>query len=186
MIHIINISLFILSPFLTEIKLNESKTRVCNAMVHNPIYDGDGPVYESVQTQLETELSISLSENTTDQHYDNLHVSLNDTARYVNPPAQLQYLSYTAGTNTASNSMNAPVNRSASVSLPETTPKVMALKKNGQERKKLHLTLSLGENDSSNSHTGEVVTKSNPSTHVAVPADMDEPYTVMSPAGAII
>ena len=180
-----NISLFILSPFLIEIKLNESKIRVCNAMVHNPIYDGDGPVYESVQTQLETELSISLSENTTDQHYDNLHVTLNDTARYVNPPAQLQYL-YTAGTNTTSNSMNTPVNRSASVSLPETTPKVIAQKKNGQERHKLHLTLSLSENDSSNSHTGEVVTKSNPSTHVAVPAGMDEPYTVMSPAGAII
>ena len=185
MISTINISLFILSPFLTEIKLNESKTRVCNAMVHNPIYDGDGPVYESVQTQLETELSISLFEDTTNQHYDNRHVTLNDTARYVNPPAQLQYL-YTAGTNTASNSMNTPVNRSASVSLPETTPKVIAQKKNNQERNKLHLTLSLGENDSSNSHTGEEAPKLIPATHAVVPMDMDEPYTVMSPAGVII
>ena len=151
-------------------------------MVHNPIYDGDGTVYESVQTQFET---ASLSEDTTDLHYDNLHVSLNDTARYVNPPAQLQYL-YTAGTNTASNSMNAPVNRSSSVSMSETTPKVTALKKNGQERNKLHLTLSLSGNDSSNGRRGEVVPKSIPSTHAAVPADMDEPYTVMSPAGVII
>ena len=154
-------------------------------MVHNPIYDGDEPVYESVQTQLETELSISLSEDTTNQHYDNLHVSLNDTAWYVNPPAQLQYL-YTAGTHTASNSMNTPVNRSASVSMSETTPKVTALKKNGQERNKLHLTLSLGGNDSSNGHTGEGAPKLIPATHAVVPADMDEPYTVLSSAGIII
>ena len=57
-------------------------------MVHNPIlYDGDGPVYESVQTQLETESSISLSEDTTNQHHDILHVNLNDTAPYVNSSA---------------------------------------------------------------------------------------------------
>ena len=106
-------------------------------MVHNPIYDGDGPVYESVQTRLkennETELNISQSEDTTDQQYDNLRVCLNDTARYVDPPV--------------SNSANAPINRSASVSMPQITPKVMALKKNGQERNKLRLTLSLGAQD---------------------------------------
>ena len=37
---------------ITELKINDSTSRVCNAMVHNPIYDG--PVYESVQTQFET------------------------------------------------------------------------------------------------------------------------------------
>ena len=36
-----------------KIKLSGSRNRVCNVMVHNPIYNGDGPVYESVQTQLE-------------------------------------------------------------------------------------------------------------------------------------
>ena len=82
--------------------------------------------------------------------------------------------------------MSAPVNRSASVSLPETTPKVIALKKNNQERNKLHLTLSLGGNDSFNGHTGEEAPKLIPATHAVVPMDMDEPYTVMSPAGAII
>ena len=143
-------------------------------MVHNPIYDRDGPVYESVQTRLkennETELNISQSEDTTDQQYDNLRVCLNDTARYVDPPV--------------SNSANAPINRSASVSMPQITPKVMALKKNGQERNKLRLTLSLGGSDSSNGHTSEVAPKPIiPKSCAIAPADMDEPYTVMSPAG---
>ena len=152
-------------------------------MVHNPIYDGDGPVYESVQTQLEgnneSELNISQSEDTTDRQYDNLRLSLNDTARYVDPPIQLHYLY----NNTVSDSANAPINRSASVSMPQTTPRVMALKKNGLERNKLHLTLSLGGNDSSNSHISEVAPKLIPKTCAVAPADMDEPYTVMSPAG---
>ena len=151
-------------------------------MVHNPIYDGDGPVYESVQTRLEgtneTELNISQSEDTTDRQYDNLRLSLNDTARYIDPPVQLQYLY----NNTVFNSANAPISRSASVSMPQTTPRVIALKKNGQERNKLHLTLSLGENDSSNGHTSEVAPKPIPKTCAVAPADMDEPYTIMSPA----
>ena len=151
-------------------------------MIHNPIYEGDGPVYESVQIQLEgnseTQLNISQSEGTTDRQYDNLRLSLNDTARYVDPPVQLQYLY----NNTVSNSENAPINRSASVSMPQTTPTVMAVKKNRQERNKLHLTLSLGGNDSSNSHTNEVAPKQIPKTYAVAPAEKDEPYTVMSPA----
>ena len=146
-------------------------------MVNNPIYDADGPVYESVHAQYETELNMSQSEDTTDQQYDNLRICSNDTARYAAPPAQLQYLY----TNTASNSVNGPINTSASVSISRATPGVMALKKNGQERNKLHLTLSLGGNDSSNS---DVFPELIPKTRAAVaPADVDEPYTVMSPAG---
>ena len=129
-------------------------------MIHNPIYEGDGPVYESVQTQLEgnseTQLNISQSEGTTDRQYDNLRLSLNDTARYVDPPVQLQYLY----NNTVSDSV----------------------KKNRQERNKLHLTLSLGGNDSSNSHINEVAPKQIPKTYAVAPAEKDEPYTVMSPA----
>ena len=92
-LEVVNKYLFILTVFsCTEIKLSESKSRVRNIMVQNPIYDGDGPVYESVQTQLETELNISQSEDTTDQRYNNLQLSLNDTARYIDPLVQLQYL----------------------------------------------------------------------------------------------
>ena len=156
-------------------------------MVHNPIYDGDGPVYESVPTQLEgnneTELNIiSQTEDTTDRQYDNLRLSSNDTVRYIDPPVQLQYLY----NNTVSDSANAPINRSASVSMPQTTPRVMALKKNGQERNKLHLTLSLGGNDSTNGHISEVASKQITKMCAVAPADMDEPYTVMSPASVRI
>ena len=180
----------ILSPFLTEIKLNESRNRVCNVMVHNPIYDGDGPVYESVQMHLqqegnnETELNaLSQFEDTTDErYYDNFRLSLNDMARYVDRPAQLQCLY----TNTASNSKTTPINRSTSLSMPQTTPRVMALKKNGQERNKLHLTLSLGGIDSSNSEEApSLSTHNNKHSDVTEDSDMDEPYTVMSPAGLI-
>ena len=152
-------------------------------MVHNPIYEGDGPVYECVQPQHEgnneTELNVSQSEDTTDRQYDNLRLSLSDTARYVDPPVQLQYLC----NSTVSNLAHTPINRSASMSMPQTTSGVMTLKKNGQERNKLHLTLSLGGNESSNSYTSEIAPKLVPKMGAIAPADMDEPYTVMSPAG---
>ena len=155
-------------------------------MVHNPIYEGDGPVYESVQTQYEgneTELNFSQSEDETDRQYDNLRLCVNNTARYIDPPVQLHYLYTSNIVSDDSDMVNAPINRSASLSTPLTTPRVMALKKNGQERNKLHLTLSLCGNDSSNSHTSEVVPKLIPKSCVVAPADTDEPYTVMSPAG---
>ena len=82
--------------------------------------------------------------------------------------------------------VNAPISGSASLSTPLTTPRVMALKKNGQDRNKLHLTLSLGSNELSNSRTNEVVPKSIPKMCAVAPADMDEPYTVMKPAGVRI
>ena len=148
--------------------MSESKSRVCNVMVQNPIYDGDGPVYESVQTQLETELNISQSEDTTDQRYNNLH-----TDNIVSDDSTM---------------VNAPISGSASMSMPLTTSRVMGLKKNGQERNKLCLTLymSLGSNDSSNSHTNEVMPESIPKMCAVAPADMGEPYTVMRPASVRI
>ena len=155
-------------------------------MVHNPIYDGDGPVYESVQARFETnnatESIMPQSVDTTDRQYDNLRQSLNDTARYVDPPGQLQHL-YT--TNTAfeiNNSANAPLSRSSSVSMPPATSRVMALKRNGQERNKLHLTLSLSGNDSFSNSNEEVTQKPVLKTSTVAPAVMEEAYTVMSPA----
>ena len=79
--------------------------------------------------------------------------------------------------------MNEPINRSASVSMPPITPKVMAPKKNGQERNKLHLTLPLGENDCSNNHTNVDASTSIPKVHAVASEDVDELYTVVSPAG---
>ena len=144
-------------------------------------------MYESVQTQLEenneTELNISQSEDTTDQQHDNLKLSLNDAARYIDSPVQLQYLYTNNIASHDSDTVNAPISGSASLSTPWTTPREMALKNNGQERNKLHLTLSLGSNESSNSRTNEVVPKSIPKMCAVALADMDEPYTVMSPAG---
>ena len=138
-------------------------------MVHNPIYDGDGPVYESVQNQLEiNNESESQSENTRDRQYDNLRLSWSDTARYIDPPIHLQYLS-----------MNAASNTSDSVSMPLTAPRVM---ENGQENK-LHLTLSLDGKGFSENHTSVVAPNSMSQVHAVAPEDVDEPYTVMSPAG---
>ena len=144
-------------------------------MVHNPIYDGDGPVYESVQNQREiNNESESQSENTRVRQYDNLRLSWSDTARYVDPPIHLQYLSMNAASN-ASDSVNSPINKSDSAA-----PRVM---ENGQERNKLHLTLSLDGKGSSDNHTSAVAPNSMSQVHAVAPEDVDEPYTVMSPAG---
>ena len=147
-------------------------------MVHNPIYEGDGPVYESIQTRCEMNNETeSQFEDTRDQQYDNLRLSLNNTARYVDPTVHLQHL-YTNTASEASDSVNAPINRSTSVSMPLPTPRVMALKKNGQERNKLHLTLSLSGNDSSNNRTNVVVSNTMPKICAIAPEDVDEPYTL--------
>ena len=68
--------------------------------------------------------------------------------------------------------------------MPLATPRVMASKKNGQERNKLHLTLCLGGKSSSNNRTSVVAPSSMPTIFAIVPEDVDEPYTVMSPTGA--
>ena len=169
-------------------KFNESKNRVCNVMVNNPIYDGDGPVYESVQTQYETnnatESNMPQSVDAIDRQYDNLQQSFSDTARYVDPPGQLQYLHTTNTAFEVNNSGNAPLSRSASESVPPAT-RVMALKRNGRERNKLHLTLSLGGNNSFNNSNGEIAPKPVPKTSAIAPTDMEEAYTVMSPASVL-
>ena len=164
-------------------KFNESKNRVCNVMVHNPIYDGDGPVYESVQAQFETTESKPQSIDATDRQYDNLRQSFSDTARYVNPPDQLQYLYATSTSFEVNNSAIAPLSRFTSVSMPPATSRVIALKRNSQERNKLHLMLSLDGNDSFNNSNGEVAPKPVPKTSAVASATMEETYTVMSPAG---
>ena len=158
-------------------------------MVQNPIYEGDGPVYESVQTQREmnsvTESIMPQSDITTDGQNNNFYQSLSDAARYIERPLQLHQYLYT---NTASDGSDTgtPTDTPTSETMPLTTPRVMALKKNGQERNKLHLTLPLGGNDSSNNLTmaNDTAPESVVKTSAVAPGDVDEVYIEMSPAGA--
>lgn len=185
----------VFNVFIIEKKFSESKSRVCNAMVHNPIYDGDGPVYESVQNREETQLPADTIQSTepTDRQYDSLHVSTPpatsalqsdttlNTVRYVDQPLHLHGKLFVHTKTSPSDSDAVSIPRSTSVSIPPA--RVMALKKNGQERNKLHLTLSLG-GSGTNHFTGEVVPRSPPNAS-SVLADGDEAYTVMSPAGSL-
>ena len=52
----------------------------------------------------------------------------------------------------------------------------------GQERNKLHLILSLGENNSCNNHTSVVASTTMPKVCAVAldPEDVDEPYTMMN------
>lgn len=93
-------------------------------MVHNPIYDG--PVYDCIQQQ-KTEW---LTATTTD-------------CSPTEEPPQLHCQSHFRSS--APDSGNTPFN--TSVSIP--TARKMALKKNGMERNKLHLALTLNGNDAS-------------------------------------
>lgn len=65
----------------------------------------------------------------------------------------------------------------------------MALKKNGQERNKLHLTLSLGESEASHNMEAPPVPTSSRTGAAVVPVDpaepMDESYMVMNSASVL-
>ena len=67
------------------------------------------------------------------------------------------------------------------------TLRVMALKRNGQERNKLHLTLSLGGSEvGHNTEAPPVPTTSRTATNPVVPAEpMDESYMVMNSASVL-
>ena len=64
-----------------EKSFGDAKSRLCNTMVHNPIYEGEGPVYESVQPQSKTSTAAAAAtllatvtvDRFSDQHYDSLH-----------------------------------------------------------------------------------------------------------------
>ena len=160
----------------------KSKKKVSKVMVTNPIYERDGPVYDSVQTQdvmnSVTKSSMLQSILTTDEQDTNIYQSLSDVARYKDRPVQLHHSLYT---NAASDSSDTgtPVD-TPTESMPLTAPRIMALKNNGQERNKLRLTLSLGGNSSA-TMTNENFPGSVATTNAI--ADADEVYIEMSPAG---
>ena len=179
---------------LTGKALNITTNRMQNAMVHNPIYDG--PVYESVQPHFDT-LTASVKQD----------LSLSNTSASNDPPGSSTPPS--AGCSDSSQKMvrylDQPIQpRSQSLSQPSTpdnsnprstsvcaqsATRVMGLKKNGKERNKLHLTLTLNGNKSANPAFGvpckkeeEVVLAGDLlGNKRAVTSNGDENYTVMSP-----
>ena len=172
-------------------KIAKSANNVCNAMVHNPIYDG--PVYESVQQQFETLTATTLraarmtdSDNSVNQPCNSqpsTPTSSEKSVRYVDPPVQLPKMrsksfvsnDHAHASTSASDAANIP--RSTSVSVPVT-------KKAGKQRNKLNLTLTLDGNDSTGpsamqNKTCGPISAVNP----VVLRDVEDNYTVMSPAG---
>ena len=151
-------------------KFRESRGRVGNTMVLNPIYDGDGPLYESVQNERFIQLTTD-----TGTLYNNLQQTLkhqdddclSNTARYVDQPAH-NALVQTKSTTFNYDPANAPEHVMCG-SVPSSTGK-LSLKKNGQERNKLHLTLTLSGN-------------ANPTKEQTY---ADETYTAMGSAGAVV
>ena len=174
--------------------LNISTNRMQNAMVHNPIYDG--PVYESVQPHFDT-LTATVKQDLT---FSNTSASnspprssspsntgsensSHKTVRYLDQPIQPRSLSL-SHPSTPDNSN--PTSRS-SVSAHAT--RVMGLKRNGKERNKLHLTLTLDGKESANPAFDVPCRKEEdvelagdlPGNERAVASDADENYSVMSP-----
>ena len=215
--------------FTAEKTFSESTSRVQNAMVHNPIYDG--PVYDSILGESHfdslasvTKQDLSLSNASQSESPCNSpppsqcgadtgraapHSYLQDnspkTVRYLDRPIHPRSQSLTPLSNP-----NNSTPRSTSVCVVPTgeNTRMMALKKNGKERNKLHLTLTLNnENDEKPAPPRHVRgkdvtspalrTKSVPgsgpamrvnndviaTTATSSEMDADENYTVMSPVG---
>ena len=182
---------------------NESTSRVHNAMVHNLIYNG--PVYESVlERRFDSLASFSKQEfsssstsacnspgpcNTTPPDTDNFHKNL----RYLDRPMQPRSQSLSQPSSDLNNT-----SQSITVSVPATT-RMMALKKNGTERNKLHLTLTLNNQNETypNAGTSDVhpsvsavaaynnmsgkKTSSSMNPAMTSSSNLDANYTIMSP-----
>lgn len=144
-------------------------------MVHNPIYEGDGPVYESVHNQQSLDQLAIQTGTHCSASWDGF---LTNTVRYIDQPAcfHSNTSNNTDNTSFTDNSQEHP----AHVSVPHT--RKMALKKNGQERNKLHLTISLHGNDNYQSSTKEGPSLNFHADHSSI---ADETYTEMSPAGGL-
>ena len=156
-------------------------------MVPNPIYGRDdeetGPVYDSIRPQYEILAAVSptaasgVVESTDDKSDPN-------TVRYVQQPTlppslQLRSQSFVDTTYDANGVV---VPRSHSVSIPPNAPRAASIKKNGQERNKLGLTLTLNGGGVPAIAEGMVSESSRESTtHTdTVVGEADEIYIVMS------
>ena len=167
---------------LSERCCNDSKRRVFNTMVPNPIYSAEeeeGPVYDSIRPQYETLVAVS-PQSMTDGNLGDGGKKLDpDDVRYVDQPVHLNKRSSQTFAQTVSDTIVVLPPRSFSLSGPPVRP--VALKKNGQERNKLHLTLDLCDG----STTGHLEV-SGPQRPVSEnPSEnQEESYMVMNPVQA--
>ena len=164
-------------------------------MVHNPLYGRSGPEYEIVPPRPDSSTQFTLpamdearATRAVNLHYDTINTprlsSQQDTPtadadHYVDQP--LHNSSEFHSTSFSSNAhIRLPydiISRSASSSMP--APSLMGLKKNGQERNKLRLTLSLGKADpivGSNAQLGN--------NHEVAASDSDDNYTILNPTAS--
>jgi hypothetical protein len=166
---------------ITEKRVKDTKNKLCKNMIHNPLYDRSGPQipqYEIVSPHPDSGSSAQFIRpaSTTHPDYDTIN-TLRRTYHYrrdtpatedhVDQPAQrmskfrrsLEAHSppYDIMSELTSSSMSAP--------------SLMGLKKNGRERNKLHLTLSLGNTDLRNNHG-------------VVTSDSDDNYTILNPVAS--
>ena len=89
---------------------SEKKVELSKVMVSNPMYEGDGPVYDSVQTQdivnSVTESNMLRSILTTNGQDTNIYQSLNDTAHKIDHPVQLHHSLHTNAASNGSDTEN--------------------------------------------------------------------------------
>ena len=175
-----------------EKRVKDTKIKLCKNMVHNPLYDRSGPEYEIVPPRVESSNQFTLPAmdetraiHPVNFHYDTINTprlssrqdtSTVNTDHHVDQP--LHNSSKLHSTSVSSNAYIHPpyhiISRSVSSSqMP--APSLMGLKKNGQERNKLHLTLSLGKADTI------VGTNAPGNDREVVASDSDDHYTILNP-----
>ena len=179
--------------------LNVSTNRMQNAMVHNPIYDG--PIYENVQRHFDTltatvKQDLSLSNTSASDSprpgsstppYVGSNNNSQKMARYLDRPIQPRSQSLSHPSTPDNNNP-----KSTSVCAQAATG-VMGLKKNGKERNKLHLTLTLNENESANTGIGPSCSKEEavmvgdlPGNDGEINIHQVEPYTTVSSPSSLL
>lgn len=168
-------------------------------MVPNPIYDG--PVYESVRTQFDSLTSttlkdVGMADNSVCNSQPGSPTTVSDNSvRYVDPPVAAAVQMSKIRSNSFVTSI--PLPSSARSDDPQSAPRATSIsipttKKNGKERNKLHLTLTLTGNDLNITAEPQMDQNENNPTVVTgvanqvVKADVDDNYTTMSPAGVLL
>lgn len=155
-------------------------------MVPNPIYGRDdeepGPVYDSIRPQYEILVSVSPPAANSDSLTNDSDTKVDlSTVRYVDQPIPLPHIRSQSFTNAVPDVSDTAPPRAYSVSIAANIPRAMSLKKNGQERNKLGLTLTLGGTDSSVSE-GVISESSRNSVSLteAGSGEVEESYMVMN------
>ena len=163
-------------------------------MVENPIYVGNGPVYDSILTQPQCIRLEAQSEQkdtyhcVTNPHYESLPHSemMADTARYIGQPVQ-HSLDHCHTSSLTSQSETESIKHPSSKGTSASASVMMGLKSNGQPRNKLGLTLSLGGYDLTHecSLDNAALSKMHGNTVTSSIMHEEEAYAVMNPAGSL-